>query len=197
MAEVAFQRLTDVGIALSPAQKATVDALANAMRDLPAAYGYPSAPKFADFSASALGVELAKLMKLSVARATVGAAFTFRVDQVATDAGFVPVEPLFPSLDAHRPYLAAMAKNFEAEIDQALAASGVTLTDAQRCGLFSVGWNLPSNIAPVVKAVANGAERADVYAAVANGRGAAAADRLDLETDLIAMIRSLEDVFDP
>ena len=187
--------LADAGIQLTAAQQGAVDGLVRAMNSLDAAYNYPSFPKFAAFQGSSLGVALASHLALSVGK-TASGAFTFRVDQAKTAAGMTPVEPLFADAAKHSAYLALYVRPYEDTIDRALAANGgLTLTDSQRVGLFSVAWNLPGNTKPVVAALAAGASPDAVRNAVKQGRGMVAFERIDLETALIVGNKDVADVF--
>ena len=187
--------LAQAGITLTLAQQAAVDGVVRAMNSLDAAYGYPSIPKFAAFQASPLGAALGNHLALSVGKTAAGA-FTFRVDQALTASGMKPVEPLFGDPATHSSYLDLYVRPYEDTIDRALAAvSGVTLSDSQRVGLFSVAWNLPGNAKAVVAGLSGGMSAGDLRNVVKQGRGMVSPDRIDLETALILGDQAVEDVF--
>ena len=188
--------LKEAGIALTAAQQATFNGVVNAMEALPAAYDYPAFNNLAAFNQSPMGKALAPLVKLKGTRTDDRRAFTYKVEQAAVPTGFADVEPLFADETRHAAYFALMARPFEADIDRALAQTPVDLTDSQRVGIFSVDWNLPSSTAGIVKGLANGIPRSAMRALVAKGRSVVAAERIDLETDLILGAKTADVVFE-
>ncbi len=191
----AVSLLTQVGIVLTAAHQATMDALVRAMNVLPAAYPYPAYSKLTGFVASPLGAALNGKLRLSLAKTESGA-WTFKVDQALTPTGWAVVEPLFADATRHAAYFDQFSLPYESSIDQALQANpGVVLTDSQRLGLFSAVWNLPRVASRAVAGLARNASYDEMAVIVKTGRSSAAPARLELETQLITGRREIDDIF--
>ncbi len=188
--------LAEAGISMTPAQQGTVDGLVRGMNALAADYTYPSSRNLALFGASDLGRSLATHLKLVSAR-TASGAFTFKVAEAMTPAGFVAVEPLFADPEAHSAYFALYVRPYEDVIDRALKSfPSMKLSDSQRVGFFSAVWNLPSTARGVVDGLSRRVSTTEMQGILRKGRGMVSPERIALEADLITGRRQAADLFD-
>jgi len=177
--------LTKLGCQLTVEQSAVLDAVAAAIGGLPANKPLSKYGNLSSFLKGDLGKALSENLKFQR-----GVGGSFLVSAVKLANTWVPVPEVLDTAQAEKfVNNSDVTKLVELKIDKLAAANGLTLTEDQRLGLFSVGYNLPrllNSAIPALKAALSDGDISYEEALNAISRRGPQPDRLRHEAELIS-----------